>query len=270
MSTSGSKGILKARTQRPRAVAVNDFPSAQVVLVTPFHQETARQRMGSLLYYTSRVVRAKVVSSETNAQRAEFRAAILELDIYRRGERVVLAEDEDFAAVDAQQERQPSPAPPSDPSKKSEKVVRFADDVDTVQFDFTSTEQCELSSAHELCLTTFLSRVKHAHNFSHEFNASEALDIALGLREELEMQQQEAKEEDNAAFAADFFVDHSFGSGSYDESERHRKRTKKCFWIVDVGCMPQQVDRTSERARWQDQVRQGSRMIPFVHSEGLH
>eukprot|EP00928_Gymnodinium_smaydae_P100607 TRINITY_DN9909_c0_g3_i1.p1 TRINITY_DN9909_c0_g3~~TRINITY_DN9909_c0_g3_i1.p1 ORF type:complete len:247 (-),score=52.17 TRINITY_DN9909_c0_g3_i1:112-852(-) len=246
MSASGDRGILKAHKKRPGVVTIKEFHSAQVVPAMPLHKENAKPHAGSLLNYSARVVRSRFVSDRVNAQRADLRAAMLQCAVIGRAETVWFTLD-DIRAAEAQEERQPSPAPQLSLPNKEGKVVRFADKADIEQFDFVATEQCELGSAHELCLKTFLSRVEHAHNFSHEFNEKEARDIALRARDEVKMQQEEVEEEGKTAAIESFFVDQASG---FDEgSEGQRKPTKKCFWILDARCMPQHASRNSEGRR---------------------
>eukprot|EP00928_Gymnodinium_smaydae_P038218 TRINITY_DN26403_c0_g1_i1.p1 TRINITY_DN26403_c0_g1~~TRINITY_DN26403_c0_g1_i1.p1 ORF type:complete len:262 (+),score=55.86 TRINITY_DN26403_c0_g1_i1:66-851(+) len=257
MATAGSRGILNAHGQHPKVVTIRDFPSARVVPLTPVDNETAEPRVGSRLKYSSRVRRAKFVSDEVNAQRAEFMAAMLQRELIGRVETVWLTANEDLVVADAERERHPYPAPQLSLPKHHEKVVRFADEAEIEQFDFVATEQCELSSAHELCLKTFLCRVEQAYNFSHAFNKAEARDVALRLREEVEMQQEEPEEEGKTAPGNinSFFVDQS--SCLYEASECQQKRAKKSFWILDARRTPQQqhASRNPEGKRWQDLVR---------------
>eukprot|EP00928_Gymnodinium_smaydae_P065872 TRINITY_DN48959_c0_g1_i1.p1 TRINITY_DN48959_c0_g1~~TRINITY_DN48959_c0_g1_i1.p1 ORF type:complete len:282 (+),score=53.12 TRINITY_DN48959_c0_g1_i1:35-847(+) len=266
MPTSGSPGILKECKRRPRGVTIADFSCAQVIPVTPSPKENALLHTRERLRVASRLMRTKFDSDEVNAQQARMRAFNPQRAVFHDAGRGWLTLDE-IADFEEREEQHALPSPPSSSLKGHEQVVRFSDGVDIEQYDFIETEQCELGSAHELCLITFVSRVRQADNFSHEFNEREALDIASRLREEILVQLavEGASSCDGSAetmhhetwvsleLLADRNVDES--RDLPDDGKCRKKAAKHCFSILDASCMPKHNRNRSEGKRWQDQVR---------------
>eukprot|EP00928_Gymnodinium_smaydae_P056153 TRINITY_DN39580_c0_g1_i1.p1 TRINITY_DN39580_c0_g1~~TRINITY_DN39580_c0_g1_i1.p1 ORF type:complete len:235 (+),score=20.81 TRINITY_DN39580_c0_g1_i1:82-786(+) len=232
------------KERRCRAVAIEDFHSA-VVHVAPSQRNIESPHLGSLLEYSSRVMRSQHTPNEINTHRAGWRAFRMQHASARhmppmRQNAIDFEEEERLASLALQ-------------TKRNAKVVRFEDRVALEHFEQITTEQCELSSTHELCLVTFVHRVLHAHNFSHEFNEEEAITAALRLRGELKLQEHDPEDTNNAEREPWLLLDSSAA-----RSRKSRKRIKKCFWELDTGCIPEQLGRRSDETRWQDLVRQAA------------
>eukprot|EP00928_Gymnodinium_smaydae_P050451 TRINITY_DN34015_c0_g1_i1.p1 TRINITY_DN34015_c0_g1~~TRINITY_DN34015_c0_g1_i1.p1 ORF type:complete len:258 (-),score=30.71 TRINITY_DN34015_c0_g1_i1:148-921(-) len=244
-------------------IKFRQFSSTQLVPSTPVNDHESFNAFAHM-WHSARVIGADSRSHSVNAQRAQFRATNLRRE-------VAFDMAFDWLMVDEREGigRQPHP-PLTSFSARANKVVRFADQVDTEEFDFVQTKQCELCSAHELCFKAFWSRIMSARSSSHALNASQALGRGFRQRTEVELQEEEDETttltvnmliEDKEPWvvidaSADEDLEQSLSAGSTrDEVRPQRKQTKRCFWILDAGRTPQEQQRSCEGKRWQDHVR---------------
>eukprot|EP00928_Gymnodinium_smaydae_P000590 TRINITY_DN10220_c0_g2_i3.p1 TRINITY_DN10220_c0_g2~~TRINITY_DN10220_c0_g2_i3.p1 ORF type:complete len:269 (-),score=54.12 TRINITY_DN10220_c0_g2_i3:699-1505(-) len=263
-----------------QGVTFQEFSTAQFASSEPAAEGEEPFNAFECIFYSVRISEAQPRSHATNAKKARTRAVNLRhavladaaLDRQARDEVVEIAND---AEMLAEQEEQ-LPVPPPAPVHRDEKVVRFLDQVDTQQFSFVPTKQCELGSAHEFCLNTFVSRVASSKFSSHAVTASDALDRAWLLKTEVELQQREEISSADVHTMLDekepwLVIETSSDEESLDEpscaqskacgSERWHKPVKKDFWTLDTRGIPAEVRSSCEGKRWQDQVRHCSRMF---------
>eukprot|EP00928_Gymnodinium_smaydae_P095134 TRINITY_DN8129_c0_g2_i1.p1 TRINITY_DN8129_c0_g2~~TRINITY_DN8129_c0_g2_i1.p1 ORF type:complete len:260 (+),score=34.61 TRINITY_DN8129_c0_g2_i1:95-874(+) len=251
-----------------RGVTFQEFPEAQFASSQPVTEETESFHGFGYVFYSVRIREAQSSSNAENAARAQKRASKL-----RRAVKTDLmlnwqTRDEDVLRIvddgEIRTRQEPLPMPPPLLVRRNEKVVRFSDDVETEQLHVFPTEPCELCSAHELCLSVFVSRVASAKDSVNAVNASDAIDRGLWLQRELQANEEIDSDDVNAIREEEPWLvieassnDNLVGEASRAESKACGSK-RKCFWILDTRCVPEAFRNTCEGKRWQDQVRQST------------
>eukprot|EP00928_Gymnodinium_smaydae_P063997 TRINITY_DN47442_c0_g1_i1.p1 TRINITY_DN47442_c0_g1~~TRINITY_DN47442_c0_g1_i1.p1 ORF type:complete len:252 (+),score=30.24 TRINITY_DN47442_c0_g1_i1:61-816(+) len=240
-------GMLKAgkTTCSQGAIAYPDSSSAQVVLQTSSDNMSASPKERHLVNYSQKVLRVRSDPDLVNKRGVHLTATRSDHAVSRDRPRW-LPLDEVFASIKANREQQSLPVQPAHAPKRTGKFVQLLDDADIEEYSYTPAEQCDLGSPNELRLNMFLNRIESASNYSHEFNEVGARDIALRLREDIELQNQENEASGNFEVKAE-----SDDEVVQEESNHRKKRVKKCFWILDAGCTPQHKSYHSVGKRWQ-------------------
>eukprot|EP00928_Gymnodinium_smaydae_P018584 TRINITY_DN17078_c0_g2_i1.p2 TRINITY_DN17078_c0_g2~~TRINITY_DN17078_c0_g2_i1.p2 ORF type:complete len:279 (+),score=54.95 TRINITY_DN17078_c0_g2_i1:670-1506(+) len=258
MATSG------ATQHGKHAVKFQEFSTAHAVISRPTTHAVTLSNGFDLVLHSVRVQEARSREHSTNSKKAKLRAAKLQrsvktdlaLDLQVADEVIEIASDDENAE---RQEPPPMPLPMS--VQRNEKAVRFSDAVDTEQFHFVPTQQCELFSTHELYLNALVSRVAAAKvSPSPASDETKALDRGFLLQTEVEFQR---KVEDivggdmTTMCEEDLWLDveEEIGETAFLASRHRKKQIKRCFWNLDTGRMPEEVQDNCVSKRWQDHVR---------------
>eukprot|EP00928_Gymnodinium_smaydae_P092616 TRINITY_DN76528_c0_g1_i1.p1 TRINITY_DN76528_c0_g1~~TRINITY_DN76528_c0_g1_i1.p1 ORF type:complete len:237 (+),score=39.57 TRINITY_DN76528_c0_g1_i1:203-913(+) len=211
-----------------QGVTFEEFPAAQFASIVPASEEPESFNGFEFVFYSIRIRDAQRNPHFINAYRAHSRAATLrravETDLalnWQDGAEVIEVPNEE--EIPAEQE--PLPMQPPDLVQRTEKVVRFSDEVDAREFQHVPMKQCELCSPHELCLNAFVSRVESAKVSPNMVNASDARERGTALRAEVEVEKREEQTGSEAmkpTFADDLWlvVDTPSDEGFVDASSR--------------------------------------------------